>query len=462
MKKLFLLLAMVGMVAVACTPGGGLDDDNNGNQTEQSGGGNDDAIPTDKIVIKPATITVEAAANNYIVAVSSPCSWRANTEDDWITLETELGIDGKQQLIFAVKDYWETEPREGKIVVANSDEGLSAELIVAQKAFVPSITIALEELNFAAEGGEQEIAITSNFEYKVNSSAGWVRYTRTSNGITVTVPNYVEVKERTAEITISGEKCSISKVIKVTQTAFVPELEISSAASYEYDYKGGEFTVAVTANFAYDVTNTADWVKCTKTENVITVSVPNYVYVGTRSAEVKIHSEKYNIEKTITITQTPAPYPIGALVAKNGVMGVVFYFDDTVTKIVSVKRTSLKWSTENVTTGARDGENGANNMEIIKGISGWEDKYPAFKWCSDYGEGWYLPAYNELQAIYNNLRTINATLEANGYTTLDMYYYYWTSNEIDSSSAFKLGFALSGSNDNSKSKAYRVCAVLAF
>ena len=30
MKKLFLLLAMVGMVAVACTPGGGVDDDNNG------------------------------------------------------------------------------------------------------------------------------------------------------------------------------------------------------------------------------------------------------------------------------------------------------------------------------------------------------------------------------------------------------------------------------------------------
>ena len=466
MKKLLLILAMVGMLAVACTPGG-VDDDNNGNQTEQPGGnnGNDDAIPTDKIVIKPATIEVAAEASDYVVAVSSPCSWRATTENDWITIETKLGIDGKRELIFSVVDYWETEPREGKIVVANSDEGLSAELTITQKAFVPSITIALEELNFAAEGGEQEIAITSNFEYKVNSSADWARYTRTSNGITVTVPNYVEVEERTAEITISGEKCSISKVIKVTQTAFVPELEIStSATSYEYDYKGGEFTVAVTANFAYDVTNTADWVKCTKTENVITVSVPNYVYAGIRSAEVKIHSKKYNIGKTITITQTPAPYPIGALVAKNGVMGVVFYFDDTVTKIVSVKRTSLKWSTENVTTGATDGDNGANNMAIIKSISGWEDKYPAFKWCSDYGEGWYLPAYNELQAIDYNSREINATLEANGYTTLDSYYYYyWSSTEgYYNTTAYKLGFSLSGSNDNSKSQTYRVCAVLAF
>ena len=466
MKKLLLILAMVGMLAVACTPGGGLGDDNNGNQTEQPGGnnGNDDAIPTDKIVIKPATIEVAAEASDYVVAVSSPCSWRATTENDWITIETKLGIDGKRELIFSVASWWETEPREGKIVVANSDEGLSAELTITQKAFVPSITIALEELNFAVEGGKQEIAIISNFEYKVNSSADWARYTKTDNGITVTVPNYVEVEERTAEITISGEKCSISKVIKVTQTAFVPELEISATTTYyKYDYKGGEFTVAVTANFAYDVTNTADWVKCTKTENVITVSVPNYVYVGIRSAEVKIHSKKYNIGKTITITQTPAPYPIGALVAKNGVKGVVFYFDDTVTKIVSVERASLKWSTENVTTGATDWDNGANNMEIIKGIRGWEYKYPAFKWCSDYGEGWYLPARNEMLAIYDNRDAINATLEANAYASLGTNN-HWSSTEYKYYDyACDLDFSNGNTNRaNRKDSTSYVHAVLAF
>ncbi len=39
MKKLLLLLAAVGMIFTACTPGDGLDDDNNGNITEQPGGG---------------------------------------------------------------------------------------------------------------------------------------------------------------------------------------------------------------------------------------------------------------------------------------------------------------------------------------------------------------------------------------------------------------------------------------
>ena len=464
MKKLLLILAMVGMVAVACTPGGGVDDDNNGNSTEQPGGGNDDAIPTDKIVIKPSTITVEAAANNYIVAVSSPCSWRANTEEDWITLETELGIDGKQQLIFAVKDYWETEPREGKIVVSNSDEDFSAELTVVQKAFVPEWSVEPTTLNFAVEGGTQEVAVTSNFNYyEVTTTADWVKYTKTKNGITVSVLNYAEVEERCADITISSEKYNLSKVIKVTQTAFVPELEITTTTtSYEYDYKGGEFAIAVTSNFKYDVTTTADWVRCNKNEDGVQISTELYKYENNRTAEVKIYSEKYNLEgKTITITQTPPPYPIGALVTKNGGTGVVYYFDDTTTKIVSVKEAILKWSTETVSTYARDESNGANNMAKIKNISGWEDKYPAFKWCSDYGEGWYLPAIGELQEIYKNCTTINSTLSANGYTTFGTYG-YWSSAEYNNNNDYAL---IAGDCwSQTKEKVYRnyVRAILAF
>ena len=382
MKKIFLLLAAVGMIFTACTPGGGLGDDNNGNNTEQPGGGNDDAIPTDKIVIKPSTITVEAAANNYIVAVSSPCSWRANTEEDWITLETELGIDGKQQLIFAVKDYWETEPREGKIVVSNSDEGFSAELAVVQKALVPI-------------------------------------------------------------------------------------LEIEDILTFEYDYKGGTKTIAVTANFNYDVMTTADWVTCNKNEDGVQISTELYKYENNRTAEVKIYSEKYNLEgRTITITQMPTPYPIGSLVTIEGAKGIVFYFDATVTKIMSVEEKRLAWSTEYVTTGAKDMNDGANNMAVIKAIGGWEEKYPAFKWCADYGENWYLPAYYELGEIHNQRKLLNAALEANGYTELNpslIFPYLWSSTEYGSNYAYNLNFSYGDSSYyDYKDYTYSVRAVLAF
>ena len=231
MKKILLILAMVGMVAVACTPDG-VDEDNNGNQTEQPGNGggggdgdgdgdgNEDEIPTDKIVIEPTTIEVAAEANDYVVAVSSPCSWRATTENKWITIETKLGIDGKRELIFSVADYYEVEPREGKILVSNSDEGLSAELVVTQKALVPEWSIDVETLHFEANGGEQTIEIVANFvEYQATSEVDWITFEYQEKGVVVKVATSNIDEERSAEITISKEKYDLSKTITIVQYA---------------------------------------------------------------------------------------------------------------------------------------------------------------------------------------------------------------------------------------------------
>ena len=100
-------------------------------------------------------------------------------------------------------------------------------------------------------------------------------------------------------------------------------------------------------------------------------------------------------------------------------------------------------------------------MAIIKGISGWEEKYPAFKWCSEYGEGWYLPAFNELREIYYNRTAIDATLKANGYTTYGVSL-YWSSTEYSSYGASKLDFSNGSSYYDGKSSTGNVRAVLAF
>ena len=129
MKKLLLLLTVAGMLAIACEGNGGIEDGNGQKEPTEN------EIPTDKIVIKPATIEVAAEADNHVVAVYSPCSWRATTENEWISIETKLGIDGKRELIFSVGNNYAFEPREGKIIVANNDEGLSTELVITQKAY---------------------------------------------------------------------------------------------------------------------------------------------------------------------------------------------------------------------------------------------------------------------------------------------------------------------------------------
>ena len=126
-----------------------------------------------------------------------------------------------------------------------------------------------------------------------------------------------------------------------------------------------------------------------------------------------------------TATPTPAPAPAPAKTYQVG-----DYYNDGVRegvvfevsaggrhgKIVSMKQsvTTLKWSSDSADykrlIGANSEADGAANMAKVAAVSGWQDKYPAFKWCADLGDGWYLPSKEELLIIYKSRDKLNAHL----------------------------------------------------
>ena len=123
--------------------------------------------------------------------------------------------------------------------------------------------------------------------------------------------------------------------------------------------------------------------------------------------------------------QIVATYKVGDYYNVNGKQGVVFWVDETGQhgKIVSLTESTdaLQWASDvseiRRLIGADDENDGANNMAVVKQIADWQSKYPAFKWCADLGEGWYLPAINELelftldQSVHD---AVNKTLATKG------------------------------------------------
>ena len=210
MKKLFLLLAMVGLIAISCE--GGLDNEENGGNTS-----------TPKIELSQQTIEVDFEPNTYTVSVTSPYSWEAKSDNEWIVVESTTGIAGTEELSFRVECNDEEKERKGTILLTNSAFDLATELYITQKSFISKIDIEPETLSFAAEGGTQEVTITSNFEYDVLTDANWLTITKIENGITVSARNYAYFEERSADITISSEKYNVSKTVKVTQDGLSEE-----------------------------------------------------------------------------------------------------------------------------------------------------------------------------------------------------------------------------------------------
>ena len=160
-------------------------------------------------------------------------------------------------------------------------------------------------------------------------------------------------------------------------------------------------------------------------------------------------------------------YNIGDLVTINGTKGVVFQTTPNI-KIVSAEEASLQWGSASVLgvqTGAISTTDGAYNMSIIKAISDYENNYPAFKWCADLGEDWYLPSYEELFGMYNDLSVVNKTLTDNGFSALaSQESVYWSSSEyVDSSNnyAHNVNLSTGAMNIDYKNTTKRVRAVLA-
>ena len=135
-------------------------------------------------------------------------------------------------------------------------------------------------------------------------------------------------------------------------------------------------------------------------------------------------------------------WKVGDYYNVDGKEGVVFWVDETGKhgKIVSLDQAEKQWCTDaeyvkDLTDIASDEYDGMKNLQSIKKISYWRNKYPAFAWCADHGDGWYLPAIKELELLLLNEEVrdaVNNQIARKGKPKLfskGEYWVYWSSTE---------------------------------
>ncbi|MBR6060748.1 MAG: InlB B-repeat-containing protein, partial [Spirochaetales bacterium] len=123
-------------------------------------------------------------------------------------------------------------------------------------------------------------------------------------------------------------------------------------------------------------------------------------------------------------------------------IGVVFYtdIDGTSGKFIHLSELSgLAWclDTADGFDTATSISDGSNNWQIICDAVSDEDvvgNYPAFEYVNSLGDGWYLPAKDELNQIYTNKNLINnviSTLNSVGVSVTLLEAIYWSSSTVD-------------------------------
>lgn len=145
-------------------------------------------------------------------------------------------------------------------------------------------------------------------------------------------------------------------------------------------------------------------------------------------------------------------YEIGEYYDRNGIRGVICDLteDRLHGLVISLDELFLRWSEfrkpDLCEVGADDREDGRVNMERVAAYIGanggsWAD-FPAFAWCRELGDGWYLPSIGELLTIGHNYNggtrmsnnrparaKFNETLKEHGGKRMDRQVYYFSSTE---------------------------------
>lgn len=166
-------------------------------------------------------------------------------------------------------------------------------------------------------------------------------------------------------------------------------------------------------------------------------------------------------------------YKVGDYYDENGKKGVVFEVDAAGHhgKIVGMSQLINKsWCPDEGCgmTGAQNLSDGMRNQRTIERIVGWRGKYPAFEGCAVQGEGWYLPAIEELERLLLNdavRDAVNRTLEQCGGVTLfnrGEWVYYWSSSEKSKGSAWYMSMRDGRTGSRYKYYDHYVRAVSAF
>lgn len=175
---------------------------------------------------------------------------------------------------------------------------------------VDKITLSKSVIEVGFEPDTYAVSVTSPYSWDAFSKSDWVEVVTKQGAAGVTELSFNvttrndELEKRMGSIVVTNSEHNLVAELYITQKIFEPTEITIDRESLAFIADGGEQSITVTANFAHKATTHADWLRVTKNDAGYTISASKYMEVEARTAELVVFSEKYNISKSIAISQS--------------------------------------------------------------------------------------------------------------------------------------------------------------
>ena len=317
MKKLFLLLALLGMVATGCSKDEV--DKGNDNKTEQPNeneGGNEDNIPENIFFgLDKESVTISPDGGSVDVIVYSNYKWEISGTSDWCTPSVKGGDaneDGQKVTFSADVAY---DDREATFWFRCADKQIK--FVVLQKLKQVIIPDANNTFNFPAEGGVAVISYQTSVDCDViipEEAQDWITIAPATRGLVAQSATLHIVENTTYD-----SRSAVIKVVAKDNAELVVEYTINQEQNdailvdenntFTVPSAGGEVVINYQTNIDCDVIipeEAQDWITIAPaTRGLVAQSATLHIAENTtydsRSAVIKVVA-KDNAELVVEYT----------------------------------------------------------------------------------------------------------------------------------------------------------------
>ncbi|MBR4045919.1 MAG: leucine-rich repeat protein, partial [Alistipes sp.] len=302
MKKLFLLLALLGMVATGCSKDEV--DKGNDNKTEQPNENEGGNIPDDAYIsLDKEIVTISPDGESVGVKVYSNYAWELTNNCDWITTSITSGDASDTGVIVTLTANLTYDDRDGTIVFSC---GKAKKLLVVSQKFKEAIIPdANNTFNIPAEGGVAVISYQTSVDCDVvipEEAQDWITIAPATRGlvsesITLNISENTTYSARTAVVkVVAKDNAELAVEYTINQEQKDGVLVVGNN-TFTVPSTGGEVVINYQANVDCDVIipdDAQDW---------ITIS-PATRGLSTYSTTLNIAENNSGIERSCVIIVT--------------------------------------------------------------------------------------------------------------------------------------------------------------
>lgn len=268
--------------------------------------------------------------------------------------------------------------------------------------------------NAALEGNTFTSDVAGEFKFQAKYDGKWL-----SNEVTVTVNNIPVPEHKTLKISATPNRIKADGVEEAVFTVMYGDEDVTADA---------------------EVYNTA-------TQEVLENKKFSSTTVGSYNFRARYNGETTGTSANVEVYD-PAlagKYEIGTIYEVNGTKGVIYAIKTdnkgiTWCYLFSLDEEELQWSTKYEWCNCISDKGAWNTYDPFNYYGMDINNYPAFKWCMDHGNDWFLPSSKELmwmwEAITEGARDFDAPAVAKWNKIITdnggepfVETYYWSSNE---------------------------------